>query len=70
MKKMSRTKKETSKKETVDNKLGSIDVLFVAGFGPITRDPKMSRELYADALGISFKDEGLSLIHISEPTRP
>ncbi|MFI5233698.1 MAG: VOC family protein [Gemmatimonadales bacterium] len=33
------------------------DVLFVAGFGPIVRDPSESRKLYSDVLGISFKTE-------------
>jgi catechol 2,3-dioxygenase-like lactoylglutathione lyase family enzyme len=34
-----------------------IDVLFVAGFGPIVREPAESRRLYADVLGIAFKKE-------------
>jgi catechol 2,3-dioxygenase-like lactoylglutathione lyase family enzyme len=29
-------------------------ILFVAGFSPIVSDPKKSRALYADALGIGF----------------
>ncbi len=33
-------------------------VLFVAGFGPITRDQEASARLYADTLGIAFKKEG------------
>ena len=32
-------------------------VLFVAGFGPIAADVNASRSLYADALGITFKEE-------------
>jgi len=36
--------------------VGKIKVLFVAGFGPITRDQKTSKKLYADALGISFEE--------------
>jgi catechol 2,3-dioxygenase-like lactoylglutathione lyase family enzyme len=32
-------------------------VLFVAGFGPIAADVDASRTLYADALGITFKEE-------------
>ena len=32
-------------------------VLFVAGFGPITSDPKESTAFYRDSLGISFKEE-------------
>src|SRR5262249_62224345 len=34
-----------------------IEVLFVAGFGPIVREPVESRKLYSDVLGISFKKE-------------
>lgn len=32
-------------------------VLFVTGFGPIDRDIAESRKLYADSLGISFKED-------------
>ncbi len=32
-------------------------VLFIAGFGPIDRDVAESRALYADSLGISFKED-------------
>jgi hypothetical protein len=32
-------------------------VLFIAGFGPIDRDVARSRALYADCLGISFKED-------------
>ena len=32
-------------------------VLFIAGFGPIDRDVAKSRALYADSLGISFKED-------------
>jgi len=32
-------------------------VLFIAGFGPVTADPEVSRRLYEDALGITFKTE-------------
>ncbi len=31
-------------------------VLFIAGFGPIVREPRSSRRLYRDVLGISFHD--------------
>lgn len=34
-----------------------IEVLFIAGFGPIDRDVDQSRALYRDSLGISFKEE-------------
>lgn len=32
-----------------------IKVLFIAGFGPIVQDPKASKELYVDTLGMSFE---------------
>jgi catechol 2,3-dioxygenase-like lactoylglutathione lyase family enzyme len=35
----------------------NIDVLFVAGFGPIVRDPAASRKFYSETLGLSFKEE-------------
>src|SRR4051812_30146596 len=38
-------------------------VLFVAGFGPIVRDSAVSRKLYGDALGISFKEESGAYLH-------
>ncbi len=34
-----------------------IEVLFIAGFGPIDRDVAASRALYADSLGISFRED-------------
>jgi catechol 2,3-dioxygenase-like lactoylglutathione lyase family enzyme len=40
-----------------------IDVRFVAGFGPIVRDPKASQELYRHTLGISFKEEHGGYLH-------
>jgi len=33
------------------------EVLFIAGFGPIVRDIAESRKLYADSLGIPFKED-------------
>lgn len=38
-------------------------VLFVAGFGPIDRDIAESRALYADSLGISFKEDASSYLY-------
>ena len=35
----------------------NIDVLFVAGFGPIVRDPAASRKFYSEALGLPFKED-------------
>jgi catechol 2,3-dioxygenase-like lactoylglutathione lyase family enzyme len=40
-----------------------IDVLFVAGFGPIVGDPAASRKLYSDVLGLSFKEESSGYLH-------
>ncbi|MBC8748887.1 hypothetical protein OKW43_006077 [Paraburkholderia sp. WC7.3g] len=42
---------------------GSIEILFVAGFGPIVRDAWASRKLYGEHLGIPFKVEGGSYLH-------
>lgn len=38
-------------------------ILFVAGFGPIVRDPKASRSLYADLFRIPFKEESDGYLH-------
>jgi len=35
----------------------SIEVLFIAGFGPIDRDVTESRALYGNSLGISLKED-------------
>ena len=35
----------------------NIDVLFVAGFGPIVRDPAASRKFYSETLGLLFKED-------------
>jgi len=42
---------------------GNVKVLFVAGFGPIVRDPSESRKLYGEVLGIRFKEESDSYLH-------
>ena len=42
---------------------GKIQVLFIAGFGPIVRDIATSRKLYGEALGISFKEESGGYLH-------
>jgi hypothetical protein len=42
---------------------GNVKILFVAGFGPIVRDTSESRKLYAEALGIGFKEETGSYLH-------
>jgi len=38
-------------------------ILFVAGFGPIVRDPQPSRRLYADLFRIPFKEESDGYLH-------
>lgn len=42
---------------------GKIEVLFVAGFGPIVREITTSRKLYGEALGIPFKKESGGYLH-------
>jgi catechol 2,3-dioxygenase-like lactoylglutathione lyase family enzyme len=44
----------------------NIDVLFVAGFGPIVRDAAASRKFYAETLGLSFKEEGNGYLYTGE----
>jgi hypothetical protein len=43
--------------------VGKIKVLFIAGFGPIVREATASRNLYHQALGISFKEENDDYLH-------
>lgn len=40
-----------------------LEVLFIAGFGPIVRDTGESRKLYRDVLGMSFKEETDGYLH-------
>lgn len=40
-----------------------LKILFIAGFGPIVRNPGESRELYGGALGISLKQETDGYLH-------
>jgi hypothetical protein len=40
-----------------------LKVLFIAGFGPIVRDPTASRKLYAENLSILFKEESGGYLH-------
>jgi hypothetical protein len=42
---------------------GNVKILFVAGFGPIVRDKPKSRKLYAEVLGIPFKEESDNYLH-------
>ena len=41
----------------------NLDVLFIAGFGPIVRDVGKSRGLYGDAMSIRFKEEAGQYLH-------
>jgi hypothetical protein len=45
------------------DEIGKIKVLFIAGFGPIVREATASRNLYHQALGISFKEENDGYLH-------
>ncbi len=40
-----------------------VKVVFIAGFGPIVRDGAPSRNLYADDLGLRFKEESGGYLH-------
>ena len=42
-----------------------VGILFIAGFGPITRDTQASRALYAEALAIPFKEEAGGYLYTS-----
>lgn len=41
-------------------------ILFIAGFGPVVEDRIKSKKFYADAIGISFKEEEEGYLHTSE----
>ena len=41
----------------------NIKILFVAGFGPITKDQKVSKQFYGDTLGISFEEMENGYLH-------
>ena len=43
--------------------MGDIKILFIAGFGPIVREPAKSRKLYGEVLGIPFKEESDEYLH-------
>jgi hypothetical protein len=42
---------------------GSINILFIAGFGPIVADTAESGKLYRDVLGLAFKRESDGYLH-------
>ena len=44
----------------------NIDVLFVAGFGPIVRDPASSRKFYSETLGLEFKEDTSGYLYTGE----
>ncbi len=44
----------------------NIDVLFVAGFGPIVRDPAQSRKFYSQTLGLPFKEDSSGYLHTAD----
>jgi len=50
-------KKSRRKSRKAEQVANQIEVKFIAGFGPIVREPAESRKLYSGALGISFKRE-------------
>jgi hypothetical protein len=41
----------------------NLDILFIAGFGPIVRDTAESRKLYGDVMRIPFKEETGGYLH-------
>ena len=43
-----------------------IEVLFVAGFGPIVRDPIVSQKFYCKTLGLSFGEDRNGYMHTGE----
>jgi catechol 2,3-dioxygenase-like lactoylglutathione lyase family enzyme len=46
--------------------LKSIDVLFVAGFGPIVADPTASRAFYKKALGLPLQEDANGYLHTGD----
>jgi catechol 2,3-dioxygenase-like lactoylglutathione lyase family enzyme len=44
----------------------NIDVLFVAGFGPIVRDPASSRKFYSETLGLEFQEDTSGYLYTGE----
>ena len=43
--------------------MNKVNILFVAGFGPIVADREQSRKLYQQVLGIPFKEEDGGYLH-------
>jgi hypothetical protein len=46
--------------------LQNIDVLFVAGFGPIVRDSVPSQKFYSEDLKLPFKEDDSGYLHTGE----
>jgi catechol 2,3-dioxygenase-like lactoylglutathione lyase family enzyme len=44
----------------------NIDVLFIAGFGPIVQDPTASRRFYSETLGLPFKEDAGGYLHTGD----
>lgn len=44
----------------------NIEVLFVAGFGPIVRNPASSRKFYSETLGLAFKEDASGYLYTGE----
>jgi len=44
----------------------NIEVLFVAGFGPIVRDAASSRKFYSKTLGLEFKEDASGYLYTGE----
>jgi catechol 2,3-dioxygenase-like lactoylglutathione lyase family enzyme len=44
----------------------NINVLFIAGFGPIVRDSAASRKFYSQTLGLPFKEDAGGYLHTAE----
>src|SRR5436309_2149977 len=44
----------------------NVDVLFVAGFGPIVRDPAASRKFYSQTLALTFKEDQSGYLHTGD----
>jgi len=45
------------------DQIRGIEILFIAGFGPIVREVHASRKLYNESLGIQFKEESGGYLH-------
>jgi hypothetical protein len=46
--------------------IAGLKILFIAGFGPIVREPGASRKLFCDVLGIQFEEESGGYLHTED----